>query len=380
MTESHNAQSEPTRAQIRRWRRYLAEERMEARTYRALAEQRTGEERQVLLGLAEAEGRHEEYWLSLLGDHALPAPHPPLRTRISAMLAYMFGTIFVLAMAQRTEQRSSYDDDDDAPAQMAADERIHGEVVRSLAERSRQTLAGTFRAAVFGVNDGLVSNLALILGVVGAGMSSANILTTGIAGLLAGALSMAAGEWVSVRSQRELLDASIPDPEADRSLPSLDVDANELALLFRARGEDAETASAHAAEVFRQLAEAEGHVGGAAEESHAIRRPIFGSHSEQSTGASEEVGTPLRAAVSSVVFFAAGALLPLVPYLLGLNGMLAAGIAVGLVGMALLFTGGIVGVLSGRSPAPRALRQLLIGFGAATATYGLGLLFGTSIS
>ena len=133
MTESLNTATEPTRAQIRRWRRYLAEERMEARTYRALAEQRTGEERQVLLGLAEAEWRHEEYWLSLLGEHALTAPHPPLRTRISAMLAYMFGTIFVLAMAQRTEQRSSYEDDDDAPAQMAADERIHGEVVRSLA-------------------------------------------------------------------------------------------------------------------------------------------------------------------------------------------------------------------------------------------------------
>ena len=380
MTESLNTATEPTRTQIRRWRRYLAEERMEARTYRALAEQRTGEERQVLLGLAEAEGRHEEYWLSLLGEHALPAPHPPLRTRISAMLAYMFGTIFVLAMAQRTEQRSSYEDDDDAPAQMAADERIHGEVVRSLAERSRQTLAGTFRAAVFGINDGLVSNLALILGVVGAGMTTSNILTTGIAGLLAGALSMAAGEWVSVRSQRELLDASIPDPEADRSLPSLDVDANELALLFRARGEDAEHADAHAAEVFRQLAEAEGRVGEEAGDVRAIRRPIFASQNEEGAGASEEVGTPIRAAASSFVFFAAGALLPLIPYILGLNGMLAAGVAVGLVGFALMFTGGIVGVLSGRPPAPRALRQLLIGFGAAGATFALGLLFETSVA
>ena len=102
MTDSHHAEKQASRAQIRRWRRYLAEERMEARTYRALAERRTGEERQVLLGLAEAEGRHEEYWLSLLGERALPAPHPPLRTRISSALAYMFGTIFILAMAQRT--------------------------------------------------------------------------------------------------------------------------------------------------------------------------------------------------------------------------------------------------------------------------------------
>ena len=111
MTDSHHAEKQASRAQIRRWRRYLAEERMEARTYRALAERRTGEERQVLLGLAEAEGRHEEYWLSLLGERALPAPHPPLRTRISSALAYMFGTIFILAMAQRTEERSSYGDD-----------------------------------------------------------------------------------------------------------------------------------------------------------------------------------------------------------------------------------------------------------------------------
>ena len=83
---------EPTRAQIRRWRRHLAEERMEARTYRALAERRTGWEREVLLQLADAERRHEEYWLALLGDKALPAPRPSIRVRVSAWLAQVFGT------------------------------------------------------------------------------------------------------------------------------------------------------------------------------------------------------------------------------------------------------------------------------------------------
>jgi len=347
---------------------------MEARTYRALAEQRTGEERQVLLGLAEAEGRHEEYWLSLLGEHALPAPHPPLRTRISAMLAYMFGTIFVLAMAQRTEQRSSYEDDDDAPAQMAADERIHGEVVRSLAERSRQTLAGTFRAAVFGINDGLVSNLALILGVVGAGMSTSNILTTGIAGLLAGALSMAAGEWVSVRSQRELLDASIPDPDAHQAVPDLDVDANELALVFRARGESEEEAEAHAKQVFARLAKPATGESGAI----AVRAALGGS--PELDGAGEQVGTPMNAALSSFCFFATGAFFPLVPYILGLTGLTAIAVAAAIVGVALLFTGGVVGILSGQPPMPRALRQLVVGYGAAGVTYLLGLLFGTTVA
>ena len=245
------ADREPTRAQIKRWRKHLAEERMEARTYRDLSERRTGEERAVLLQLEEAERRHEEYWLARLGERALPAPKPPLRTRAASLLAHLFGTIFILAMAQRAEQRSARDVDDDVPAHMQADEHIHAEVIRSLAAKSRETLAGTFRAAVFGANDGLVSNLALVLGVAASGMEPHVVLLTGVSGLLAGALSMGAGEWVSVRSQRELLDASIPDPDAHQAVPDLDVDANELALVFRARGESEEEAEAHAKQVLR---------------------------------------------------------------------------------------------------------------------------------
>ena len=178
---------EPSRAQIKRWRKHLAEERMEARTYRDLSERRTGEERAVLLQLEEAERRHEEYWLARLGEHALPAPKPPLRTRAASVLAHLFGTIFILAMAQRAEQRSARDVDDDVPAHMQADEQIHAEVIRSLAAKSRETLAGTFRAAVFGANDGLVSNLALVLGVAASGMEPHVVLLTGVSGLLAGA-------------------------------------------------------------------------------------------------------------------------------------------------------------------------------------------------
>ncbi len=94
---------------------------------------------------------------------------------------------------------------------MAADEAIHEEVVRGLAARGRNRLSGTFRAAVFGANDGLVSNLSLVLGVTAAGLSPGGVLATGVAGLLAGALSMGAGEYVSVHSQRELLEASTPE-------------------------------------------------------------------------------------------------------------------------------------------------------------------------
>ena len=364
---------EPSRAQIKRWRKHLAEERMEARTYRDLSERRTGEERAVLLQLEEAERRHEEYWLARLGDHALPAPKPPLRTRAASVLAHLFGTIFILAMAQRAEQRSARDVDDDVPAHMQADEHIHAEVIRSLAAKSRETLAGTFRAAVFGANDGLVSNLALVLGVAATGMEPHVVLLTGISGLLAGALSMAAGEWVSVRSQRELLDASIPDPDAHQAVPDLDVDANELALVFRARGESEEEAERHAKQVFARLAKPATGESGAI----AVRAALGGPESD---GAGDQVGTPMKAALSSFCFFAVGAFFPLIPYLLGMTGLAAIVVAAAIVGIALLFTGGVVGILSGQSPLPRALRQLVVGFGAAGVTYLLGWLFGTSVS
>ena len=364
---------EPTRAQIKRWRKHLAEERMEARTYRDLSEHRTGEERAVLLQLEEAERRHEEYWLARLGENALPAPKPPLRTRAASLLAHLFGTIFILAMAQRAEQRSSRDVDDDVPTHMQADEHIHAEVIRSLAAKSRETLAGTFRAAVFGANDGLVSNLALVLGVAASGMEPHAVLLTGVSGLLAGALSMGAGEWVSVHSQRELLDASIPDPDAHQAVTDLDVNANELALVFRARGESEEEAEAHAAQVFAKLAKPATSESGAI----AVRAALGG---QESDGAGEQVGTPMNAALSSFCFFATGAFFPLIPYILGLTGLTAIIVAAAIVGVALLFTGGVVGILSGQPPMPRALRQLLVGFGAAVVTYLLGLLFGTSVA
>ena len=367
------SEREPTRAQIKRWRKHLAEERMEARTYRDLSERRTGEERAVLLQLEEAERRHEEYWLARLGENALPAPKPPLRTRAASLLAHLFGTIFILAMAQRAEQRSSRDVDDDVPAHMQADEHIHAEVIRSLAAKSRETLAGTFRAAVFGANDGLVSNLALVLGVAASGMEPHAVLLTGVSGLLAGALSMGAGEWVSVRSQHELLDASIPDPDAHQAVTDLDVNANELALVFRARGESEEEAEAHAAQVFAKLAKPATGESGAI----AVRAALGG---QESDGAGEQVGTPMNAALSSFCFFATGAFFPLVPYILGLTGLTAIIVAAAIVGVALLFTGGVVGILSGQPPMPRALRQLLVGFGAAGVTYLLGLLFGTTVA
>jgi VIT1/CCC1 family predicted Fe2+/Mn2+ transporter len=357
----------PTSRQIRRWRQYLADERAEAAVYRDLASRRTGEEREILLALAEAEGRHEQHWLDLLGDDAGRAVRGDFRTRTLGWLARRFGSVFVLALAQRAEARSEYDDDEDATPQMAADERIHEEVVRGLAARGRNRMSGTFRAAVFGANDGLVSNLALVLGIGASGASASAVLLTGLAGLLAGALSMGAGEYVSVRSQRELLEASRPGPAAREALPHLDVDANELALVYRARGMAPDEAQARADQVLASLPAT----------SAAFR--VAGDEAAPDVDEHETVGTAIGAALASFCFFASGALIPVLPYLFGAEGLVAVAWASGLVGLALLGTGATVGLLSGASPGRRALRQLAIGYGAAAATYLLGLAFGGTV-
>jgi VIT1/CCC1 family predicted Fe2+/Mn2+ transporter len=343
-----------TREQVRRWRGYLADERSEAAVYRDLASRREGPDQDILLELAEAEGRHEQHWIALLGTEADRPTRVTFRTRFLGLLARRFGSVFVLALLQRAEGRSPYEDEADATPQMAADERIHEEVVRSLAMRGRLRISGTFRAAVFGANDGLVSNLALVLGVGAAGADSGLVLVTGIAGLLAGALSMGAGEYVSVSSQRELLAASTPSPQSADALTRIDFDENEVALVFRARGMSEAEADQAAAEVLRERF-----------------APVLPADEVDV----ETVGTPIGVAVSSFAFFASGALVPILPYLFGLAGLPAILIAAGLVGVALLASGAVVGLLSGAPMLWRALRQLLIGYGAAAVTYVLGLLF-----
>lgn len=355
----------PAPSTVRRWRRRLADEREEAQVYRHLATHLRGEEREILVGLAAAEERHAEHWARLLGGHAGPRRRAQARMRLLAFLAQRFGSVFVLALVQRAEMRSPYRFDADATPAMAADERVHGEVVRGLAARGRAGVSGTFRAAVFGANDGLVSNLALVLGVAGGGASAATVLLTGLAGLLAGALSMGAGEYVSVRSQRELLAASAPDTRAARAvLPDLDLDANELALVYRARGVPAADARRRAAEMLRDPGSAVS--------------PALPSPGGPDTRY-DVVGSGRRAALSSFAFFATGAAVPVLPFVAGLDGAVALVAAAVFVGLALMLTGATVGVLSGGPPLRRALRQLGIGLGAAAVTYGLGLLFGAAL-
>ncbi|MGM7669559.1 VIT1/CCC1 transporter family protein [Microbacterium sp. A93] len=362
----------PTRDQIRRWRRYLADEIAEAEVYRVIAERKVGPERDILLGLATAEKRHENHWRTLLGEHAKHPPRPSPHRVLLRWLARIFGSVFVLALAQRAESDSPYAKDQHATPAMVADEAIHEEVVRGLASRGREQLAGNFRAAVFGANDGLVSNLALVMGIGATGVAHQVVLFTGIAGLLAGALSMAAGEFVSVRSQRELLEASSPTQITLETAEHLDLDENELVLVYRARGMSEEDATHRALERLGYFS--------------CDCNPSFSARPDGSQGPvdysddHEAIGSPWSAAFSSFCFFASGAIIPVIPYLFGMGGIGAVALSAALVGIALLGTGGVVGLLSGASPLKRGLRQLLIGFGAAAITYVLGLLFGTSVA
>lgn len=403
----------PSEEQLERWRRYLANERSEAAVYKTLAaRQKNPEDREILSKIAEAESRHQRYWRDKLGDQLGSPRKADFNTRLLGFLAKVFGSVFTLALMQSAESRSPYLADEDASDQLAMDEKVHAEVVRGLATRSRERMSGTFRAAVFGVNDGLVSNLALVLGVLGSGVGSTVVLITGVSGLLAGALSMAAGEFISVKSQNELLGASTPQTSSSAMAANVDVEANELALVFRARGMSEAEAQYKADQLFARISHsAESYAESFGGGGHSPENPGPENHNPENPGLEnssaenpstesagpENLNTEVRggeatedeefaeahtpggaweAAISSFCFFAGGALLPILPFIFGASTTLGAVIAVVLVSLALLITGAVTGILSGKPPAWRGLRQLLIGLGAAGITYLLGLAFG----
>lgn len=219
---------------------------------------------------------------------------------------------------------------------------------------------GVLRPVVFGGNDGLVSNLALVMGVAGATSTGSVIILAGVAGLLAGAFSMAVGEYISVQSQRELLDHQLAfQREQLRDVP--DQERAILAGLYRDRGFTEQEASHFVDRVF-------------ADPEHAARLLIF----EEVGLDARSIGAPVAAAVSSFLAFTLGAVIPLVPYL-----VLAEGLAFGvslLVSLAALFLLGLgISRLTGRSPLRTGVRQLLLGGVAALVTFGVGSLIGINV-
>ena len=220
---------------------------------------------------------------------------------------------------------------------------------------------GNVRAAVFGVNDGLVSNAALIMGVAGATQEPKLVLLTGIAGLLAGAFSMAAGEYVSMRSQRELFEYQIALEREELEEYPIE-EQEELALIYKARGLSKAQADGVAAELMKDPAQA----------LDTLAREELGLNPA-------ELGSPWGAAGSSFAAFAAGGLVPLTPFLFGTGPYLLTGI-VAVTGAALFTVGAALSLFTGKGAWWSGLRMLLIGGGAGLATYLIGNLLGATLA
>jgi len=345
----------------------LAKEQEAASVYRALAQRRQGEEQEILLALARAEERHAAHWAARLHPPGQMPKRPGPRARTLGWLARRLGSLLVLGLVQRAEAAGDYDGDPEATPRMAADERAHALVVAGLAQRARARASGWFRAAVFGANDGLVSNLSLVLGMAGAGSSSQVVLLAGLAGLLAGALSMAAGEYVSVRSQRELLEAASQELDGPTLRALAEQEAEELGLVFRARGLPADQAERCAAALLT------------GQDVQPAGGDDVADVAGTNTAGTDVVGSAVGAAGFSFAAFAAGAAIPIVPFLVTSGGAAIAA-AAAVVGLALFATGVTVGVLTGGPLLRRGLRQLGIGVAAAAVTYGLGRLVGATVS
>lgn len=229
-----------------------------------------------------------------------------------------------------------------------------------LARRALQVQRGAARAAVLGVNDGLVSILCIVLAVAGAGAATGSVLLAGFAGLIAGAISMAAGEWISVKAQVELFGGILKD------IKSLMRDDRELLV---------EQVSASLSETGHGNTTAET----AAKEIAADDKHLTDVYARQVMGFNpDELGSPWVAAGSSFALFTLGALAPLLPWFFT-GGALAVWLSIAFTGLGSLIVGGYIGSSSGKSVVYGALRQLGIVILASAVTYGVGYLFGISV-
>src|SRR5215469_6050903 len=229
-----NSQSR-AQSPVSRWRELLAAERDAAALYSRLAEAETGERQQIFRDLAAIELKHAAHWEARLRSAGaqVPAPgRPSLRTRLLGAAAGRLSVQAVLPLVERAERADAgtYDHEPDALPGMAADERAHARTlahlmddgkpdpVKQISRREpwhRGDRSGALRAGVFGVSDGLVSNTALVMGFAGSGTSRTLTLLAGVAGLLAGSFSMAAGEYISMSSQREMYQREISLEQAE---------------------------------------------------------------------------------------------------------------------------------------------------------------------
>lgn len=333
--------------------------------------------------LAAVEEAHAEYWRKQLRGEgaAVPSSRPHLRTRALRWLARRFGPAFVLPSIATLEHLDSgeYDTQPEAVAGgLPRMERSHARIIEALAGKNPQALMGgalariegrhrgmggnALRAAVLGANDGLVSNLSLVMGVSGAALSAHAILVTGLAGLLAGACSMAMGEWLSVGTARESYQRQI-DVEAEELEQAPEEEQEELALIYQAKGLPKEQAEALAE---RLMASKDTALDTLAREELGIDPDELG-------------GSPWTAASASFFLFATGAIFPVAPFFV-LSGAPATLASLAASGLALCAIGAVTSLFTGRGVVVSGARQVLIGFAAAGVTWGIGRLIGVTLS
>ena len=367
-----------------RYRANLQGEIDSAALYRTLAAaEKDPKLKSVYQRLAAVEEAHAEFWRKRIragGQHP-PDLSPDLRTRILGFLARRFGPAFVLPTINTLERLDSgqYEKQPEAVAGgLSKAERSHARIIEALASgasgaptgsalarlegRHRGMGGNALRAAVLGANDGLVSNLSLVMGVAGAALSAQLILITGLAGLLAGACSMALGEWLSVNTARESYQRQI-DTEATELEEVPDEEREELALIYQSKG----------------LPEAQARA--LAEELISNKQTALDTLTREELGIDPDElgGSPWIAGSTSFFLFAAGAIAPVLPFFFA-GGWIAVAAALALSGFALFAIGAATSFFTGRSILFSGLRQLLVGYAAAGVTYGIGHLIGVTVS
>lgn len=366
-----------------RFRANLQGEIDSAALYRTLAQTETNPDlAKVYEKLASIEEAHAEFWKTRLraDGSMVPSLRPGLRTRALRWLARHFGPQFVLPSVNTLEQIDSgqYDKQPDAvTAGLPAMERSHARIIEALAGNNPQGLTGgtlarlegrhrgmggnALRAAVLGANDGLCSNLSLVMGVAGAALSAHAILITGLAGLLAGACSMAMGEWLSVNTTRESYQRQI-DVEAAELEEVPDEEKEELALIYQAKGLPEAQAKALAERLIADKSTA----------LDTLTREELGIDPKDLGGSAWTAGS------TSFLLFSAGAAFPVAPFFF-FSSEQAVLASLALSGIALFLIGAGTTLFTGRTILFSGIRQLLIGYAAAGITFGIGHIFGVLI-
>jgi VIT1/CCC1 family predicted Fe2+/Mn2+ transporter/rubrerythrin len=370
-------QSIPTQADVERYRQNYIVEMDGIALYRAMAAAERDDQRAAIFEkLAQNEERHAQRWAKLIqsGGGAVPAHKPSARVHLLGWMARQFGTRRVVPIISSMEARdeAGYMHQPEA-AGLPAEERAHSRTLLAMEGKTsgQESIAGTerwhmtatgggLRAAVFGVNDGLLSNFSLVMGFAGAEAKPEYIILAGVAGLLAGSFSMAAGEYVSVSAQREVFEQQIAIEKEELEMSPKE-EEEELSLIYQAKGIPEQEASRLAQRIIQNPKTA----------IDTLAREELGL---DPTG----LGSPWTAAMSSFFAFVIGAFVPVAPYLLTAGNK--AWIASASLSFCALFAvGALLSVFTARGPLLSGARMLGIGLLVSAITYSVGWLFGVTV-